>query len=131
MPVKNLNFSKEEGKVIMNKTNILLIILIISVICVGIAVCMNMNKEKTVVINKTMNNTTNKTINNTVEQVNKDNHNKNNNTQQSNQKDNNEKNNPNPKSFDAAEFNRNYYVNDKGQVVEKENPPTPTPEPTY
>lgn len=66
---KNINKRREK---IMNKTNILLIILIISVICVGIAVCMNMNKEKTVVINKTMNNTTNKTINNTVEQVNSD-----------------------------------------------------------
>lgn len=47
----------------MNKTNILLIILIVVVICVGTGVCLtNMNKEKTVVVNKTVNNTTNNTV---------------------------------------------------------------------
>ena len=50
----------------MNKTNLLLIILIATVICVGTGVCLsNMNKEKVVVVNKTVNNTTNKTANTT------------------------------------------------------------------
>lgn len=107
----------------MNKTNILLIILIVSVICVGIAVCMNLNKEKTVVVNKTVNNTTNKTVNNTIEHGNSS---KNNTTQQKNNSNSNKQQN----GFNAAEFNKNYYVNDKGQVVEKADPPTPDPTPT-
>ena len=98
----------------MNKTNILLIILIVSVICVGIAVCMNLNKEKTVVVNKTVNNTTNKTINNTVDQVNKNTSNGNNSEELRKARE------------DAFNSGRSY----QSYLDSRNNKPTPDPSPS-
>lgn len=98
----------------MNKTNILLIILIVSVICVGIAVCMDLNKEKTVVVNKTVNNTTNKTINNTADQVNKNTSNGNNSEELRKARE------------DAFNSGRSY----QSYLDSRNNKPTPSPSPS-
>ena len=100
----------------MNKTNLLLIILIATVICVGTGVCLSnmMNKEKVVVINKTVNNTTNKTINNTADQVNKNTNNGNNSEELRKARE------------DAFNSGRSY----QSYLDSRNNKPTPSPSPS-